>query len=370
MPLEIYKRKNSNNYWVRGWVEFEGARIAGPYRCSSGSPTKAGAQNWIAVETEYQRRRHMVGEEEAQTFSDAVLIYNANPKTAKQLLSIDREIGSMPLTKITGKMLKSLGPKLKPLASTDTWWREIVTPARAVINNAHELRGTPAIIVRQYSSNERVSQDTKRKKTSRVPRIPSDQNWIAAFCEVADPHNAAMVRFMFETAARIDQAISMTPDDIDPVECKVWLKAQKGHDAGWVKVSKAMMVELVALARKLTRNPRTGKVLEQRVFGYNSSTSYNNRWKTICKKAGIPYLSAHAAGRHGYYTELVVRQDVNPLKAAKAGRWADASLPMRIYAHPETDESALREHFRTKPVQSKKQKQPKLLKHKGQNDVE
>lgn len=130
-----------------------------------------------------------------------------------------------------------------------------------------------------------------------------------------------------------------------------------------------MMAELVALPKKLTRNPRTGKLLEQRVFGYHSSTSYNNRWKTICKKAGIPYLSAHAAGRHGYYTELVVRQDVNPLKAAKAGRWADASLPMRVYAHPETDESALREHFRTKPVQSKESKLPKALKHKGISDV-
>ena len=48
----------------------------------------------------------------------------------------------MPLGSITGALLKKLGPKLKPKACTDTWWREIVTPARAVINNAHELKGT------------------------------------------------------------------------------------------------------------------------------------------------------------------------------------------------------------------------------------
>lgn len=369
MPLEPYDHKTSNNIWIKGWIEFEGARIAGPYRCSSGSSTKAGAENWIAAETEYQRRRHMVGEDAAQTFSDAVLIYPANAKTARQLLPIDREIGETPLTKITGKLLKSLGPKMKPLVSTDTWWREIVTPARAVINNAHELRGTPAIKVRQYTSNERVSQDIKRKKTSRIARTPSDRDWVAAFCGAADSHNAALLRFMFETAARIDQAVSLTSSDIDADECQVWLKAQKGHDATWVKVSEAMMGELLALPKKFTRNPRTGKLLEQRVFGYNSSTSYNSRWRTICKKAGIPYLSAHAAGRHGYYTELVVRQDVNPLKAAKAGRWSDASLPMRVYAHPETDEASLREHFRTKPVQTNKQKRPKKLKNKGNKDV-
>ena len=370
MPLETFKHKTSKNLWIKGWVAFEGARIAGPYRCSSASPTKAGAENWIAAETDYQRRKHMVGEDAAQTFSDAVLIYNANAKTAKQLLPIDREIGDTPLNKITGKLLKSLGPKMKPFASTDTWWREIVTPARAVINNAHELKGTPAIKVRQYSSNERVAQDTRRKKTSRVARTPSDRNWVAAFCEVADPHNAAMLKFMFETAARIDQAVSLTPNDIDAEECQVWLKAQKGHAAGWVKVSEAMMEELLALPKKFSRNPRTGKLLEQRVFGYNSSTSYNNRWKTICKKAGIPYLSAHAAGRHGFFTELVVRRNINPIDAAKAGRWSDASLPLRVYAHPESNEASLREHFRTKPVQLKNAKQPKSRKTKGNTDDE
>lgn len=205
----------------------------------------------------------------------------------------------------------------------------------------------------------------RRKKQSRIARTPADRDWVEAFCAAADPHNAALLRFMFETAARIDQAVSLTRSDIDSDECQVWLKAQKGHDATWVKVSEAMMEELLALSEKLTRNPRTGRVLEPRVFGYNSSTSYNNRWKTICKKAGISYLSAHAAGRHGFFTELVVRQNVNPIAAADAGRWSDASLPMRVYAHPETDEGALREQFRTKPVQSKKKKPLKLPKTKG-----
>jgi hypothetical protein len=368
MPLESYKHKTSSNLWIKGWVEFEGARIAGPYRCSSGSPTKAGAENWIAAETKYQRHKFMVGEEAAQTFSDAVLIYNANAKTARQLLPIDREIGATPLTKITGKLLKSLGPKMKPFASTDTWWREIVTPARAVINNAHELRGTPAIKVRQYSSNDRVVQDTKREKTSRVERTPSDRNWVAAFCDAADLHNAALLRFMFETAARIDQAVSIVQADVFPDDGEVLLKAQKGHDEARIKVSQEMMAEILDLPVKRTRSPKTGKLLEQRVFGYTSATSYNNRWKTICKKADIPYLSAHAAGRHGFFTELVVRQNVNPIDAAKAGRWSDPSLPMRIYAHAETDEAGLRESFRTKPVQPKKSKNINSRKNIGKSD--
>lgn len=368
MPLETYKHKTSKNLWIKGWVELEGVRIKGPYRCSSGTPSQAGADSWIAAETDYQRRKYMFGEEAAQTFSDATLLYHPSARTARQLLPIVREIGDLPLAKITGKLLKSLGPKLKPMASTDTWWREIVTPARSVINNAHELRGTPVIKVRQYSTNERVAQDTRRKKKSRVARTPADQDWVTAFCEAADPHNAALLRFMFETAARIDQAVSLRPSDIDVDGCQVWLKAQKGHEADWVKVSKEMMQELMSLPEKRTRNPHTRKLLEVRVFGYNSSTSYNNRWKTICKQAGIPYLSAHAAGRHGYFTELVVRQNVNPIDAADAGRWSDASLPMRVYAHPQTDESALREQIRTKPVQPQSKRSSNHMKMKGKSN--
>jgi hypothetical protein len=80
-----------------------------------------------------------------------------------------------------------------------------------------------------------------------------------------------------------------------------------------------MMVELVALKAKRPKNLKTGQVLTPRVFGYGSSTGYNNRWKTICKRAGIPYLSAHRAGRHGFYTELVVRQGSIPSRRPRHG---------------------------------------------------
>ena len=277
--------------------------------------------------------------------------YIASPKTAKQLIPIVQVIGEIPLREISGALLKGLGPKLKPMASTDTWWREIVTPARAVINNAHEFEGTPLIRVKPFDKFERIAQDKRRGKLSRVERMPADKKWIEAFCRVADPHNSALVRFMFETAARIDQAVSIEPGDLRPGENKVRVKAQKGHPESWITVSPQMMDELLALPPIRPKNRKTGELLKPRVFGYGSSTGYNKRWKTICKRADIPYLSAHSAGRHGFFTELVVRQGVDPVTAAKAGRWSDPNLPMRIYAHAETDESDVRARFRTIQVQ-------------------
>ena len=46
-----------------------------------------------------------------------------------------------------------------------------------------------------------------------------------------------------------------------------------------------------------------------------------------------------------------VRQGVDPVTAAKAGRWSDPNLPMRIYAHEETDAADIRALFRTNHVQ-------------------
>ena len=82
-----------------------------------------------------------------------------------------------------------------------------MTPASAVINNAHEQDGTPPIRVKPYDKFERIAQDILRGKLSRVERTPSDKEWIEAFCRAADPFYAALVQFMFETAARIDQAV-------------------------------------------------------------------------------------------------------------------------------------------------------------------
>lgn len=81
-------------------------------------------------------------------------------------------------------------------------------------------------------------------------------------------------------------------------------------------------------------------------------------------RSNLAYLSAHPAGRHGFFTELVVRQGVDPVTAAKAGRWSDRNLPMRIYAHAETDEAAIRARFRTKYVQAVKSKSPNKQKKK------
>ncbi len=359
MPLETYRRGNS--YWVRGRVEYNGAAITRYYRCSTGTPSEAGARDWCRAEEDRQIRRHLLGEKAVLKFSDAALIYPAKPKEAGFLIPVVEKIGHLPVSDITAKMVRNLGPTLYPKAATDTWWRQVVTPVRAVINNAHDLGRCPPIRIKGYKDNERIAQDQLRKRQSRIERKPMTKEWVEAFCAHADIYNAALVRFMFETAARIDQAVSLTRDDLDLAKKRIWLKAAKGHPAQWVDISHEMMIELANLPAKQPMNRKTGERLEPTVFGYATKGGYRKRWASICKSAGIEMLTAHSA-RHGFYTELRVRQGVDPITAAKAGRWRNPALPDRVYGHAEENQADIRARFRTSSVQRNTSEAPKVMK--------
>ncbi len=362
MPLEVYQR---GKFWyARGRVEYNGTPITDYDRWSTGSSTEAGAREWVRNEEDRQRRRHLVGDESIFTVADAVMIYPASPKAAKYLIPIIAEVGNLPVHQLTPLMVRNLGPKLYPTAAADTWWRQVVTPLRAVINNAHDLGKCAPIKVKAYKDSVRIAQDQKRGKKSRVEVQPFTRDWLEAFCRIADPYNSTAARLIFESAGRADQVFSLTPKDLDLKNRRFLIKAQKGHEEQWVTISHQMMVELANLPPKKPVNRKTGEVLEARVFGYATRGGYMKAWKTICKKAGIPYLSAHS-GRHGFYTELRVRQGVDPITAAHAGRWKNASLPDARYAHVETDQAEIRERIRTKPAQADSPKQAIPLQNKG-----
>ena len=49
---------------------------------------------------------------------------------------------------------------------------------------------------------------------------------------------------------------------------------------------------------------------------------------------------------------VLLSKVAGPVTAAKAGRWSDPNLPIRIYAHAETDEADVRARFHTNHVQA------------------
>lgn len=363
MPLKPYLR--GSTWWAKGRVDYNGRPISGYVRESTGASDEAGARDWINERSEAERRRYLIGEEQRPlTFNDAVELYAGPPLMAKYLLPIVDEIGEMFVRDITPKLIRDLGPKLYPDNCTDSWRRWVVTPARAVINNAHELKGgalCPAIKIKGYTEAERVAQDKKRKKASRLERRPGDWEWLLKFREHAPPRLGALALFMFATGRRVGQSIALHPNDLNLREAKVRVPGAKGHADAWIDIPVELVADLANLKPKTPRGWER-KRRNLRVFGYASSCGPLKAWRSTCKKAKIDYRSPHAAGRHGFGQEHVIRQGTDAKAVAKFGAWSDTAMLSKTYTHAEDVEAKIHGAFRTGLVQAETATGLKLLK--------
>lgn len=360
MPLETYLR--GSTWWAKGRVEYNGLPITGYIRESTGASQQSGAERWVTEREEQAIRRHLLGDEYAITFADAVMLYTPTPEMAKDLVPLVGELGSMLVKDITPKMVRALGPKLYPNNSTDSWRRHVITPVRAVINNAHDEGKCAPIKIKGYAKSEMVKQDRARGKQSRIERTPGSWEWLLEFREHADRYAAALALFMFTTGARIGQAVQMHPKThLDLQNGRVCIPGAKGHDDRWIDIPVELVVELANLPAKTPRGWER-KRQNLRVFGYASRCGPLKTWKYACAKAGIEYLPPHSAGRHGFGQEFNVRQPVDEKAAGAYGGWSDTGLMKRTYTHSEDAASKIHGQFRTGLVQAELRTGLKLLK--------
>lgn len=339
MPLQPYQR-HGKAWWVKGRVDYNGQPITEYYQRSTGALSEQAAWEWIRAEEERQRRLHIFGPEaeEAEkplTFAGACLLYEANSKTAGYMLPIIEKIGDLPLSEITPKMIRELGPEMYPDDSTQTWIRQVVTPIRSVINNAHDLGKCPPIKVRGYSRLEKSRQDNRRGSSGRRKQPPGSWEWLLQFRQYAERRVAALALTMFCTGARISQAIAMTPDHLDLKRKRICIPGAKGMGDRWIEIPDFLVAELKALPDLYPRGwDRTPE--NRRVFGYADRSSPRKHWDKAIAKAEIEHLSFHSAGRHGFGQEMNVRNPIDEKAASAFGGWSDISLMKRTYTHAET----------------------------------
>jgi integrase len=358
-------------WWVRGTRPDTDEYVRTSLRTSDPAVAEAKIREIYAE----ARKRRILGPdapkpEDELVFSGAVLLYDAGANEKRYLLPIVRKIGNQRVKDITPQAVRKLAKDMYPNASTDTWQRQVVTPVRAVINNAHDLGRCPPIRIRAFDRDERMRQDRFRGEVSRKPRAPGSWPWLLAFCGHADPRDAALAYFMFTTGARIGQSIAMTrSEDMDLSGPRLQLPATKGHPEQWVDIDpelRTMIANLPVPYRGIARD---------RVFtlaGTGKNGALYARWKAACAKAGIEYLSPHEAGRHGFGTEMIVRQRVDPTSAAQEGRWSNPSVMLKTYSHPEGSKARVRDAFeagklaaRTPGVQQKTGNRDKNMIGKG-----
>lgn len=365
--LEKYPR--GNVWWVRGIRPDTGIYI----RESLGTSDDEIADTKVREIYAEARKRRLLGAdapkpEDELTFAGAYLHYDTPKSQKPYLLLIMKKIGRERVKNITPQSIRLLAKRMYPDAAADTWQRQVITPIRSVINNAHELGLCAPIRVKAFTKAERVKQDVARGKQSRVPKVPGSWPWVLAFCDAAKelgkPRYAALAYFMFRHGYRLTQSIEMTrKDDMDLSAGKVRVHASKGHPAHWVDLEPEEVVMIANLPTAYRGEAR------KRVFtiaGGRSGAFYRD-WTAICVHAGIEELKPHAAGRHGYGTEMVVRQKVDPVSASE-NLWSDPSVMLRTYSHSDDAQAKVRDAFRagleaarTPAVQAENQDQRKGL---------
>ncbi|QDC37058.1 tyrosine-type recombinase/integrase [Sphingobium fuliginis] len=343
MSLEPYKR--GSLWWAKGRVEYLGKPITEYYRCSTGASEAAGAWAWCRDEEERRINEHLLGANRTLTFAEAVMLYPANPKTATYLIPIVEEWGKKLLSSIAPKDVRALAQKIYPDASTDTWTRQVITPVRAVINSFRDSDKGEAFRVKGFSKQERIKQDKRRGKRSRIKREPGSWEWLLKFRQHAPQRHAALALTMFVTGARISQAVQMHPKD----HCKldeglICIPGAKGHEDRWLPIPAELVEELKALPLMWPRGAkRTDENL--RLFGFADRSSPRKGWAKACKEAEIPFIPFHAAGRHGFGQEMNVRQSIDEKAAGEFGGWADTALMKRTYTHAEEVAGKVHEAF-------------------------
>jgi integrase len=310
MP-DLYQR---GNIW---WYDFtvKGKRI----RRSSGTSDKELAEDIAAKEHWRHRYAAVHGPESVLTFGEAMALYIDHAKDDRFLLPLLNRWDKVKVREITPDIIRQAAKALYPKKSPATWNRQVITPARAIINYAADCGYCPHIRVKRFPEAVR-----KRKAGNAV--------WLEKFRKACHaPNLAALARFMFETGARIGEAVALEWESVNLREASATFGKTKNGESHTVYLSPGMVAELANLDKG------------RKVFGYASRHTVNPQWKKTIEKAGIEKLTPHEAGRHGFATELIVRNGVDISTTAKMGNWKSHRLLSETYAHPERErETVLR----------------------------
>lgn len=313
------KRRGNGVYYATGTVAGERIR-------KSLSTRDAKRADELCAQYEAKLwKRHSYGEEAVRTFDEAALSYlqaGHDPRFTKPIIKSFR---GRVLGKIAPEEIRQLSRKLYPKAKPATWNRQVIVPARAIINHAAGLKWCGKIAVENFP-------------VAKVRRRSVDRAWVDAFIAQADHDNlsglAACVLFMWQTAARVSEAARVLPAHVDLGKRIVLLERTKTGEWEVRHITREMMLRLANLEL------REG----QPVFGYSSRFGIGQRMKAVCRRAGIDFVPPHQAGRHSYASNALA-MGASLKEVMEGGGWKSARLVLETYAHAEHGGRAIADRF-------------------------
>lgn len=321
MPLTVYKR--GRFWWLTGTVPTRDGEQ--PVHKSTGETDEVKAQE-IRLERENQAREELrLDPKDRFTFAQAVETYLNAGKDDRFILALLEHFKETRISDMTGSDVRAAAKKLYPTAVYTTWNRQVIIPTRAVINLCADDGKCRTVTIKGFTKKDR---DIKRP--SAPPKRAVDRSYIDTFREACDDGRlGVMMLFMFQTGARIGDAVNLEPEDLDLAGRKVRFRDMKNGEDGEADLTIEMVYELQEIA------PAEGKPPHNRVFGFKHRWSVYKKIRATCTAAGIPYLGTHQPGRHSFATEMIVRNRVDVATTATKGRWKSKKVLVDHYPHAE-----------------------------------
>lgn len=292
------------------------------HRGSSKTPEKRLAEDIAAKHEARVRRAAVHGEEAVLTFTDAVGMYLDAGKDGRFLAPLLKKFGKRLVSAISGPEIRKAALEIYPGASHATLNRQVVTPIRAVINHAADAKKA------QKLSIKRFKEETKERRPA------GSADWLKAFCKEAKkmdmPETAAIARFMFETAARVSEACRVTWDDVN-LQLGIAYLTKTKTDPRKVFLTRNMVIEMANIR----------SVHPTRVFAAANRSTVKKRIDKVIEKAGLPRLTSHELGRHGFATEMIRRNGVDVATTGDHGGWKSRRLLIETYVEGDADREVI-----------------------------
>lgn len=344
MPLEIYQRPDSPNWYLRGTLR--GVRV----RESCGTDVKSVAEE-IRAKREWEILQSSVhGVKAGGTFLGAVAIYLENGGEARFLQPLIDHFGSTVAGKIDQEAADAAAKKLYPGLAPATLNRQLYTPLTAVINMAATKRPSsfsPVKFVRPELPKGRVRWITHAEAFNLI--------------EACAPHLKPLVAFLFYTGARVGEALWLDWRNVDLQRGQVqFLDTKNGTDRG-VPLHPDLVAILANLPHRegcvfrkqgrlikptgfMPRNSNSGAPIVPEVAlgepyapldpddprDVSAGSRIKKGFKAACTRAKITNFHPHDC-RHTWATwHYQENRDLNMLM--HLGGWSSLSMVLR-YAH-------------------------------------
>ena len=303
--LKLIKRGKKGIFQIIGTIGGE------RYRESTGTNSEPHAQILLTKRQSEILDRLTWGERRTSLFAEAVILYLDQGGEARFADKLNDQFGLKRMSEITQAEVSRFATDAYPKSGPQGINRQVYTPLIAIFRCAHKA-----------GMCEPPSFTRPRLPKPKAVRFARD-DFLAKLLPECNPRLRAATLLVSYTGARATEACRLEDGDIDWQTRSLTLRRTKNGKPRVVAMTGLLYEAMLAL------RGRPG-----RLFGYASRFSLNQALARACKRAGLPVMTSHKIGRHGFAARLL-RLGHTLKEVQVAGGWDSFRMVAETYGHLE-----------------------------------